>query len=362
MMFPTEYQEILQRIQEIDPEAYGKTRNHLGGAVTRLSPYISRGVISTRMVMDHIHHLNLPYYQTEKLIQELAWRDYWQQVWIAKEDAINYDLRQPQPKGYRHGLPDAIAAAKTGIEAIDRAIVEFYQTGYLHNHVRMYIASMTCNVGQCHWKIPAKWMYYHLLDADWASNALSWQWVAGANANKLYYANQENINNFCGTNQQNTLLDVPYEAFDDLPIPSELLAVSNPTLTTNLPVSHLSQLNAEKPTIIYNFYNLDPNWLHDTDANRILLLEPSHFQVYPVSEQTISWILELGKNIPNLQIFSGVFSDLKALLPGSKFHFKEHPLNKHYTGQEHPRDWMFSVKGYYPSFFNFWKKCRKELP
>ena len=59
MNFPTEYQAILQRIQETKPVDYCKSRNYLDGAVTRLSPYISRGVISTKQVFDHVMHLRL---------------------------------------------------------------------------------------------------------------------------------------------------------------------------------------------------------------------------------------------------------------------------------------------------------------
>ena len=55
----------------------------------------------------------------------------------------------------------------------------------------MYIASIICNTAKCHWKIPAKWFYYHLKDGDWGSNALSWQWVCGTNSGKKYYANQK---------------------------------------------------------------------------------------------------------------------------------------------------------------------------
>jgi deoxyribodipyrimidine photo-lyase len=54
MNFPTKYNEILERIQEIDPVKYGNTRNYLNGALTYLSPYISRGVISTKMVLDSV--------------------------------------------------------------------------------------------------------------------------------------------------------------------------------------------------------------------------------------------------------------------------------------------------------------------
>jgi deoxyribodipyrimidine photo-lyase len=60
-------------------------------------------------------------------------------------------------------------------------------------------------------------------------------------------------------------------------------------------------------------------------------------------------------------VFVGVFDELQKQAGISDIIFKEHPLNKNYKGKEEPRDWMFSVKGYYPSFFAFWKKCKKEL-
>ncbi|MEO5685193.1 MAG: FAD-binding domain-containing protein [Chitinophagaceae bacterium] len=68
-----------------------------------------------------------------------------------------------------------IAGAKTGITAIDEQITLLYETGYMHNPVRMYLAGITCNIGKAHWLQPARWMYYHLLDGDLASNSLSWQ-------------------------------------------------------------------------------------------------------------------------------------------------------------------------------------------
>ena len=50
---------------------------------------------------------------------------------------------------------------------MDDCIQEFYESGYIHNHMRMYIAAVCCNVGQYHWLKPAQWMYYYLLDGDW---------------------------------------------------------------------------------------------------------------------------------------------------------------------------------------------------
>jgi len=361
-IFPTSYSEVLQRVRIIDPVKYGRTRNYINGAVTHLSPYISRGIISTKLILKEILTKGYQPAAIEKFIQELAWRDYWQQIWIAKGDAINQDLKHPQTAVANTSIPKSIITAKTGIKAVDVAIQEFYETGYLHNHVRMYIAAIACNVGQSHWKVPAQWMYYYLLDADWASNALSWQWVAGSNAHKKYVANQDNINKYCFTQQKETFLDVPYDTFKNLEIPEVLKDTPELLLKTPLPKKQTITIDAKLPTCIYNFYNLDPLWKSDISANRILLLEPSHFEQYPVSQKTIDFITKFSEeNIPGIQIYTGDFQNIIKEYKLKNSYYKEHPLNKHYEGIEEPRDWMFDVKGYYPSFFSFWKKCKKQL-
>lgn len=358
--FPTSYAEILNRVSSIKPSEYAKTRNFIDGAVTQLSPYISRGVISTKTVYSHLQEKGYSFSFIEKLVQELAWRDYWQQVWIDKGDEINEDLRHSQQDVATIEITEAVVNAKTNIDAIDIAIDVFYKTGYLHNHVRMYIAAICCNMAKNHWYQPAQWMYYHLLDGDWASNALSWQWVAGSNSNKKYVANQDNINKYCNTNQFNTFLDVPYEAFTNFKTPEVLKSTKQLSLKTSLPESDVNKLREDKPTYIFTYYNLDPKWSPD-DANKILLLEPSHFKQYPVGETPLNFALALSKNIEGLQIFTGEFSELEKEYPNTIFHYKEHPTNTHFTGQEYDRDWMFDVKGYYRSFFAFWKKCKKEI-
>lgn len=359
MKFEIGYAEILAKINAIDPVTYAKTRNYADGALTFLSPYISRGVISTKLVARNVWNRGLPVYQTEKLIQELAWRDYWQQVWIAKNKAIDNDLLSTQTEVHHKELPVAIDMAKTGIEVIDSAISDLYANGYMHNHMRMYVASLACNVGKSHWKIPAKWMYYYLLDGDWASNSLSWQWVAGTNSKKKYYANQENINNFFYSAQEGTFLDVSYEELQRIPCPDIFENSAIPYLKTTLPKTTPLQINPSVPTLIYNYYNLDPIWRKDQSANRILLLEPSVFERYPVSQKCINFILELQHNISGIQLYVGEFSELIAEYMITNCIFKEHPLSQHYVGLQDERDWIFPVKGYYPSFFGYWKKCKK---
>ncbi len=361
-MFVTDYQQILSQIDTIDPIQYGKSRNYIDGAVTKLSPYISRGVISTRQIAQSVLRRAYKPCQVESFLKELAWRDYFQQVWIALGDGIDSDIRQPQQKVNNHAMPQNLAIANTGIRAIDDGIRHLFATGYIHNHLRMYVASIACNVGQSHWLQPARWMYYYLLDADWASNALSWQWVAGSFSSKKYVANQDNINKYCNSSQRKTFLDISYEEFDELPVPETLQQTIMPDLHTKLPSGANLQIDNELPVLVYNFYNLDPEWKTDTDANRVLLLEPGFFAKYPVSDRTISFILELAANIPGIQVAVGAFKEVFPSSCHHRIHFKEHPTNTHYKGTLHARQWMFpSVTGFYPSFFAYWKKCERQL-
>ncbi len=360
MIFPTDLGSIKQRIEEINPAQYAATRNYGNGEVTGLSPYISRGVISTKQVMEFVLQHPQSSSNKEKLLQELAWRDYWQQVWVAKGDQINFDLKQVQSQVTNHQLATNIIEAKTGINVIDKGITDLYKTGYMHNHMRMYVAALACNIAQSQWLTPAQWMYAHLLDGDWASNALSWQWVAGANANKKYYANQENINKYFGDNQKGSYLDCEYDQFESLKVPPELSEYSDFNLDTLLPLSPVLSIDKQKPTCIYTYYNLDPDWHTDENVNRVFILEPSFFERYPIANKPLQFAIDLSKNIENIQLFVGEFAELQPLL-GPEVFFKEHPTNTHFIGIEEARDWMFNVTGYYRSFFAFWKKCKKEL-
>ena len=360
MKWETSYPQILRKLEDIKPVSYARTRNFINGDVTRLSPYISRGVISTKQVFDFVIRKGFELNEIEKFVQELAWRDYWQQIWRAKKDEIFLDLKRSQPSGNLVGLSAAIENHQTGIDAIDGAVKELYETGYMHNHVRMYVAAMACNMAECRWEIPAKWMYYHLLDGDLASNHLSWQWVAGSNSNKCYVANQDNINKYCETDQKGTFLDVPYEAFSEWQVPEVLKDVYDPELNTDLPVSDQLEIDSSIPTLIYNEYNLDPKWHQDEEVNRILLFEPEIYQRFPVSDKRIEFTLALSGNIQNIQLYTGSFKELKDQLNDSRVIYKEHPLNK-YEGLEEPREWLSPVEGFFPSFFAFWKKCKKHL-
>ncbi len=368
MTFPVTYAQILQRVDAVNPVQYAKTRNFTDGAVTYLSPYISRGVISTKQVLQAVLKKGYKPYQIEKFIQELAWREYFQRVWQAKGNMIWQDLKQEQQDVHHFEMMDALENASTGIDAIDKHILKLYETGYMHNHVRMYVASIACNTGKAHWKMPAQWMYYHLLDGDAASNNCSWQWVAGAFSSKKYYCNQENINKYTYSHQRQTFMDQSYDIIPLIEVPQVLTPVKAIQLKSHLPQTELPEIDAEKPILLYNSYNLDPCWRAQDDAHRVLLLEPSHFENNPVSKKVIDFIIQLSANIPNIQLYCGEVDALAAQVasvsPNKKpvFISKEHPAFTHYPGNKDERDWMFpQVTGYYNSFFAFWKKCERYL-
>jgi deoxyribodipyrimidine photo-lyase len=88
-----------------------------------------------------------------------------------------------------------------------------------------------------------------------------------------------------------------------------------------LPKAETPKIEISKPTLIYNSYNLDPNWRKDEDVNRILLLEPSHFKKFPIGSKVMEFILNLSKNISGIQITVDEVSQLRLL-------YNDSPLRK----------------------------------
>lgn len=203
------------RLAAVRASGYARTRNHLAGDVTRLSPYLTHGLLSLPQVAAHVHQRTRLEPQ-HKLVMELGWREFFHHVWAYRGDAILDDLHQgPLPKAaYAKDLPTDIREARTGVPAIDQAVRELYATGYLHNHARMWLASYVVHLRRVHWRAGADWMYAQLLDGDLASNHLSWQWVAGTGSHKPYLFNTENVAKYAPSawHSPGTVIDATYEA------------------------------------------------------------------------------------------------------------------------------------------------------
>lgn len=195
-------QPALEALETIDPLRYATSRNHLDGAVSGLSPYIRHGVLSLAQVRDVVQQRMArgPGPVSEKLLQELAWRDYWQRLWIRLGDGVWENL-EPLKTGhpeaaYAEELPADIDEGRTGLACIDAFARQLTDTGWLHNHARMWLAAFVVHWRRVRWQAGARWFLRHLLDGDPASNNLSWQWVASSFSARPYLFNRANLERF----------------------------------------------------------------------------------------------------------------------------------------------------------------------
>jgi deoxyribodipyrimidine photo-lyase len=190
----------LSALGSIDPDRYARSRNDLDGAVTRLSPYVRHGVLDLAELRDAVL-ARTGGDAGHKLINELAWRDYFQRVYRAIGDRVWSDVEPSKvvPRGrMSEELPEDLLAGRTGLACIDAFIRELHETGYLHNHARMWLAAYLVHWRRVRWRAGAEWFLTHLLDGDPASNNLSWQWVASTFSHKPYLFNRENLERHSG--------------------------------------------------------------------------------------------------------------------------------------------------------------------
>ncbi len=208
-----------RRIVAIRPAEYARSRNHLDGAVTGLSPYLTHGIVSLAEVLRGAaarHTMKIG----DKFVFELGWRAYFHHVWAHRGEAIFRSLHEGTlpDAAYRDSVPADLREGRTGIPVIDQAVHTLYASGTLHNHARMWLASYAVHVRKTHWRVAADWLYGHLLDGDLASNHLSWQWVAGTGSQKPYLFNAENVARHAPRDWHSpgSVIDAGYDALEAL--------------------------------------------------------------------------------------------------------------------------------------------------
>ena len=207
-------------LESLNLVGYKSTRNFGNGKVTRLSPYISHGILSLNTVRNRALSETEDLSSVKHFIQELSWRDFWQKVAYERPKNLWEDL-EPYKTGfaaddYSEELPQDIRKGETDVLCINQFIHGLIKEGYLHNHARMYIASYVVHFRRIKWQAGAQWFLEHLMDGDEASNNFSWQWVASTFSNKPYIFNLANITHyFDGTvntdPSKNKTIDDTYE-------------------------------------------------------------------------------------------------------------------------------------------------------
>lgn len=194
--------EGLQRLHSFAPKAgkaYASRRNYDFGpdqhvSVSCLSPYLRHRLITEREVVDHVltqHSL----IAAEKFVQEVFWRSYFK-GWLEQHPSVweSYTRDRDERLGETGVDYDAAVKGTTGIDCFDHWARELVETGYLHNHARMWFASIWIFTLRLPWQLGADFFLQHLLDGDPASNTCSWRWVGGLHTRgKTYLARPENI-------------------------------------------------------------------------------------------------------------------------------------------------------------------------
>ncbi len=318
---------LQQRIEAIDIQAYGKSRNHLDGRVTRLSPYLTHGFTDIPTLFERLPKLTLQ----DKLAFEFGWREFFHHVWGHHGDAILTDMRPALPGvAYSPTLPDDIREGRTGLKVIDRAVHELYQTGYLHNHARMWIASYVVHLRKVHWRAGADWMYAHLLDGDLASNHLSWQWVAATFSAKPYLFNAENVARHApaGWHVDGTALDTSYEALEAIARSNECLATTPALLGIDEPAPlaeppALLQLADAAVTAdaLHNAANIrlvHPWMLADEafDGLRLGVIHLPFHRAFPWSGLRWRFVMDRMTEVTDA-LYIGDLADLNTMLPAT---------------------------------------------
>jgi len=176
-------------------------------AVSCLSPFVRRRlVLEEELVMAALDAHGLE--GAEKFIQEVFWRGYFKgwlerrpSIWRSYVDGLAQDRMAVEAD---RKLAKRLAEAeegRTGLDCFDAWVNELVTTGYVHNHARMWFASIWIFTLELPWRLGADFFYRHLLDGDPASNTLSWRWVGGLHTRGKYYQAQPwNIAKF--TNQR----------------------------------------------------------------------------------------------------------------------------------------------------------------
>ena len=284
--------EKLDRFVERNLSDYSKLRNFDFGPdkrsnVSCLSPYITHGVLNEVEIIKK-SLAKYSFNKNEKFIQEVLWRTYWK-GWLELRPSVWSDyiisLNSIREK-YKENINYLRAMeGKTNIECFDEWVKELKTHNYLHNHTRMWFASIWIFTLDLPWQLGAEFFLKHLYDGDAASNTLGWRWVAGIQTQgKHYLASEWNIKKFTNNRFQNIKLNenAPPKMADKTYsiIKNDFI---NPTI------------NKDKTLIIFeNSLSFEISNLKEFKFNKIILVVNSNeFRQVKLSDNVIKFKSEL---------------------------------------------------------------------
>jgi len=218
MIFETSRAKALNQLDDFINNGladYSKLRNFDFGPekksnISCLSPYITHGIINEKEVIQKALS-KFSFSKNEKFIQEVLWRTYWK-GWLELRPNVwtDYLVELNQIKDEFQNNKNYLSAieGKTDIECFNEWVNELKENNYLHNHTRMWFASIWIFTLELPWQLGAEFFIQNLYDGDAASNTLGWRWVAGVQTQgKHYLASEWNIKKFTNNRFQNIKLN-----------------------------------------------------------------------------------------------------------------------------------------------------------
>ncbi len=207
--------EKLENFVENDLVDYSKQRNFDYGPdkrsnVSCLSPYVTHGIINEIEIIEKSLK-KFSFIKNEKFIQEVLWRTYWK-GWLELRPNVWSDylieLKKIREEFKDNKIYINAVEGKTNIECFNYWVNELKNNNYLHNHTRMWFASIWIFTLELPWQLGAEFFMQHLYDGDAASNTLGWRWVAGVQTQgKHYLASEWNIKKFTNNRFNNIKLN-----------------------------------------------------------------------------------------------------------------------------------------------------------
>ena len=203
--------EVLENYVEKEITNYNSKRNFDFGPLNRenvscLSPYITHRLITEYEVTKKVLSKH-PHQKVEKYIQEIFWRVYWK-GWLELRPKVWSDFIEDLKTIEENENYQKAINAQTDIQCFNDWVRELKENNYLHNHTRMWFASIWIFTLKLPWQKGAEFFMKHLLDGDAASNTLSWRWVAGLQTKgKHYVAQAWNISKFTNNKYQKVELN-----------------------------------------------------------------------------------------------------------------------------------------------------------
>ena len=367
-MFPKSKSKLIESIKQFSDTqilSYSLDRNFDYGIphnnVSRLSPYLRRRFISEYEVLKII--LNKHKYENiEKFIEEIFWRTYWK-GWL---ETHPYVYKEYELKHHNQIIP-----TKTGIKCFDHWKDELIETGYLHNHSRMWFASIWIFTLKYSWESGAIFFKNNLIDWCPASNTLGWRWVAGIQTiGKPYIARAENIKHFTGNrfypkgqlHEDVTLSSIvsSHQKAIDINFPKENLItetdnlgiiLNNNDLTLN---QEFKDLNINYHTCLFKLKNGNPLInKFENDIFEDIINNNNQIELVETIENLLRWIeLKKIKNLilPYETVGNEIFKNSS---------FLNQLSDKKVTYQFYAREWDTNAFSYAKKgFFNF----KKNIP